>query len=81
MPSNYSKAAIAQSVDLNRIANLPDSAILSKREVSVLLGIGIGTLDNMANRGDGPPRIQISKRRVGYRLGNVRRWDFRRLAA
>jgi predicted DNA-binding transcriptional regulator AlpA len=59
---------------MNRLDQLPPEAILTDREVSELVGISVDTLSRLERKGDAPPRVQLSARRHGRRLADVRRW-------
>jgi predicted DNA-binding transcriptional regulator AlpA len=48
--------------------------ILSEVETATLAGVSSQTLRRMSDRGQGPPRLKISLRRVGYRLRDVQTW-------
>jgi excisionase family DNA binding protein len=50
----------------------PDD-LLSDREAAEYLRVPLGTLRNMATRGEAPPSIKIGKRRL-YRRDAVVRW-------
>jgi predicted DNA-binding transcriptional regulator AlpA len=39
-----------------------------------LLGVSDRTWERMKERGDHPPKIQISERRIGYRVGDIGEW-------
>jgi hypothetical protein len=54
---------------MNRLDQLPPEAILTDREVCELVGISVDTLWRLERRGDAPPRVQLSARRHGRRLG------------
>jgi hypothetical protein len=43
---------------------------ISESAAARLLGVSADTLRRMSVRGEGPPRIKLSLRRVGYRLAN-----------
>jgi predicted DNA-binding transcriptional regulator AlpA len=60
--------------ELTLIGNLPDQAILSKAHASALMNLSGDTLDRLHRRGEGPERIQLSPRRVGYAVGALRAW-------
>ena len=51
----------------------PDD-LLSPREAAPLVRLAESTLAKMRQRGDGPAYIQISKRRVAYRLSAIDSW-------
>jgi predicted DNA-binding transcriptional regulator AlpA len=59
---------------MNRLDQLPPEAILTDREVAELVGISVDTLCRLERKGDAPPRVQLSARRHGRRLADVRRW-------
>jgi predicted DNA-binding transcriptional regulator AlpA len=59
---------------MNHLDQLPPDAILTDREVSELVGISVDTLWRLERKGDAPPRIQLSARRHGRRLADVRHW-------
>lgn len=52
-----------------------DDRLLNPREAANILGVSRWTLKRLA---DGPPCIQISPRRSGYRLSDIRSWLDRR---
>lgn len=54
--------------------NLPDHAVLTKSQTCALTNLSEDTLSRLHHRGDGPERVQLSARRVGYTVGAVRIW-------
>jgi predicted DNA-binding transcriptional regulator AlpA len=52
-------------------SNLPNDALLNETQVAASLGFSTDTLRRLE---DPPKRIQLSKRRFGWRLGEIRRW-------
>jgi predicted DNA-binding transcriptional regulator AlpA len=49
--------------------------ILSSNETAAeRLGLSLRTLERLAKSGDGPPRIRLSARRIGYREADVAAW-------
>src|ERR1700730_761039 len=42
--------------------------VVSEREAAEIIGVSPDTLRRMVKRGEGPDRIKISARRIGYRL-------------
>jgi predicted DNA-binding transcriptional regulator AlpA len=48
--------------------------ILSEPAAAHMLGVSPDTLRRMAGRGEGPRRIKLSQRRVGYRLRECIEW-------
>jgi predicted DNA-binding transcriptional regulator AlpA len=45
--------------------------IVSEQEAAQLRGISVDTLRRQVDRGEGPTRVRLSPRRIGYRLGEV----------
>ena len=45
--------------------------IVSEKEASEIRGVSPDTLRRAAARGEGPKRIKLSPRRVGYRLSEL----------
>jgi predicted DNA-binding transcriptional regulator AlpA len=58
----------------NLFDRLPPEAVLTDKQVCELVGISVDTLWRLERKGDAPPRIQLSARRHGRRLADVRRW-------
>jgi hypothetical protein len=50
-----------------------DDLVLSTEEAALFLGISSRTLEKWRGTGEGPPYCKMS-RRVGYRLGDLRKW-------
>jgi predicted DNA-binding transcriptional regulator AlpA len=48
--------------------------ILSERELAEWLNESRPTLQRQRSEGSGPPFVQLSKRRIGYRKSAVERW-------
>jgi predicted DNA-binding transcriptional regulator AlpA len=48
--------------------------IISEAETARLFSISVDTLRRMCARGEAPPRIRISLRRVGFRLADCLAW-------
>lgn len=40
--------------------------ILNKDEAAAQAGISVRTLDRLEEEGEGPPRVRLGKRRIGY---------------
>jgi predicted DNA-binding transcriptional regulator AlpA len=51
-----------------------DDTILSTLQASEMMGCHRATLEKLHRLGQGPPRIRITDRRIGYRLGDLRQW-------
>ena len=45
--------------------------IVSEREAAQIRGVSEYTLRRQAQRGEGPPRIRLSPRRIGYGLSSL----------
>ena len=58
---------------------LEDQKVLTVDEWAELNGISRPTALRLLKVGDGPPTIRLSKRRVGIRLGDNRRWQEARI--
>jgi predicted DNA-binding transcriptional regulator AlpA len=56
------------------MANDPFDPILSDAEYRAWVGISAPTAQRQRSDGSGPPFIQLSERRIGYRKSAVERW-------
>ncbi len=54
--------------------------ILNKREAAALAGFSTRTLERLDEEGDGPPRVRLGKRRIGYWESGVLAWLLARTA-
>jgi predicted DNA-binding transcriptional regulator AlpA len=63
------------------IGNLPDQAVLSKAQTCALTNLSEDTLLRLHRSGEGPRRVQLSTRRVGYTVGAVKDWLQKRSSA
>src|SRR2546423_1000250 len=62
------------------IDDLDSVRVLSKKETLHATGLSEDTWDRMKERGETPPETQLSERRFGYRLVDVKKWlDCRRI--
>lgn len=48
--------------------------VLNRHETIKLIGVDERTFDRMEAAGDAPPKTQLSKRRIGYRLTDIDTW-------
>lgn len=48
--------------------------LLTTREVSALIGVPAGTLQNLRWRGEGPKYVKVSRRSVRYRDTDLEQW-------
>jgi predicted DNA-binding transcriptional regulator AlpA len=48
--------------------------VLSEDEAAEALGVSSETLRRMAQRGEAPPRLELSTRRIGYRIRDIAAW-------
>jgi predicted DNA-binding transcriptional regulator AlpA len=64
-----------ESIDgLAALPQLPDYAVLTKAQTCAVTNLSADTLDRLHKLNEGPPRVQLSPRRVGYPAGGLRRW-------
>lgn len=47
--------------------------IISEREAAQLRGVSVDTFRRQVERGEGPQRLRLSARRIGYRLADCLR--------
>ncbi len=52
--------------------------VADRSEAAALIGVSVDLLDRLAQRGEGPPQIRISERRVGFRVTDLNSWLSRR---
>jgi predicted DNA-binding transcriptional regulator AlpA len=57
---------------------LEDIRVLTRTEARQAVGVSDRTWDRMEERGETPPKTQISPGRIGYRLIDVKTWLDRR---
>jgi hypothetical protein len=48
--------------------------ILTRQQAAAMAGIHERTLDRLHTLGEGPPRIQLTRRRCGYERGQFEAW-------
>jgi predicted DNA-binding transcriptional regulator AlpA len=48
--------------------------LLNEKQLAVWLGISLPSLQRMRSVGTGPPFVQLSRRRIGYKKSSVERW-------
>lgn len=48
--------------------------LLNEKQLAVWLGISLPSLQRQRSDGSGPPFVQLSERRIGYRKSAVERW-------
>lgn len=56
------------------ISDRPDRVVVTVKQACEITNLSSETLYRMHQRGEGPPRVQLSTRRVGYNLGTLRAW-------
>ena len=61
------------SRDDNRNA-MADCVVLSKQQACAITNLSADTLDRLHRKHAGPPRVQLSPRRVEYPAGALRAW-------
>jgi predicted DNA-binding transcriptional regulator AlpA len=76
-PARRRRRAAVDSPD-----SLDSVRVLDEPTAARLAGVSPRTWDRMRARGETPPITQISERRIGYRLVDLRDWlDARRVGA
>src|SRR4029077_15757933 len=60
------------------IDHLDSIRVLTKKETLHATGLSEDTWDRLKERGETPPEMQLSERRFGYRLVDVKKWRDRR---
>jgi hypothetical protein len=65
------KTAKFDVVDADRPSWLDMRRIIDEKEAARLRNISVDTLRRMSARGEGPERLRLSPRRVGYRIADV----------
>jgi predicted DNA-binding transcriptional regulator AlpA len=48
--------------------------LLNEKQLAAWLGISLPSLQRQRSDGTGPPFVQLSERRIGYRKSAVERW-------
>jgi predicted DNA-binding transcriptional regulator AlpA len=56
------------------LSSLPDYAVLTAPQAQTITSLSRDTLDRLHRERSGPPRVQLSPRRVGYSAGGLREW-------
>jgi predicted DNA-binding transcriptional regulator AlpA len=56
-----------------------DLKVLTLKECAEIIGISFETLKRMNRRGEGPKTIQLSPRRIGVRIVDLRAWQDARI--
>jgi predicted DNA-binding transcriptional regulator AlpA len=54
--------------------DLPPREVWDVRQAAAFLGMSDRTLQRLDETGEGPPRVQLSTRRVGYLRGDIDAW-------
>jgi len=62
---------MTENIDLDA---LPGLAVLTKKQVAKITGLGLVTLWKLHAAGDGPELIRLSPGRVGIRVDALRKW-------
>ena len=48
--------------------------LLNEKQLATWLGISLPSLQRMRSNGTGPPFVQLSQRRIGYKKSAVEQW-------
>jgi len=59
---------------LSQIDDLAANRVVSEAVAAEIVGVSVDTLRRACQRGEGPPRLRLSPRRVGYRLRDLDAW-------
>ena len=54
--------------------NAPNRPFLTMKEVSDILGISVSTIDRLIKRGQFPPKVKLSPRRIVFMKYQVEEW-------
>ena len=54
--------------------NAPNRSFLTMKEVSDLLGISVSIIDHLIKRGQFPPKVKLSPRRMVFMKREVDEW-------
>ena len=65
---------ISAAPDRRPSADAAPDAVLTTSEAAHLMRVSTRTLERLAETGEGPPRIQLTGRRVGYWRNDVMAW-------
>ena len=60
--------------DHSDFSDLPDRVVVTKVQACKITSLSEDTLDRLYKRGEGPPRVKLSVRRIGYPMGGIRKW-------
>lgn len=60
--------------DLGYLSTVPDRAIVADADFAALIGVSLATLWRLRERGELPPRVQLSERRYGTAWGEIKAW-------
>ena len=64
-----------------QLSALPDWAVLTDQQTSGVLGLSLDTLRRLDRGRDGPPRVELSPRRHGRPVGELRKWIQQRVGS
>ena len=65
----------------NTRTDLPAREVWDVKQAAAFLGMSDRTLQRLADTGDGPPRVQLSPRRIGYLRSDLATWVGQRRCA
>ena len=54
--------------------NAPNRPFLTMKEVSDILGISVSTIDRLIKRGQFPPKVKLSPRRMVFMKREIDEW-------
>ena len=60
------------------MTNLEDKPFLTIKEVSNLIGLSVSTINRLVKKGEFPPKVKISPRRMVFMKDEIEDWIFQR---
>jgi predicted DNA-binding transcriptional regulator AlpA len=48
--------------------------VVPRKQAASICGVSTDTLDRLSDKGEGPRRLKLSARRVGYRMSDIEAW-------
>jgi hypothetical protein len=70
----------SRKIDLASLQHLPDWCVIDDAQTAAAIGLSEDTLGRLDERGEGIARTELSDRRHGRTIGNIKAWVARRTA-
>jgi predicted DNA-binding transcriptional regulator AlpA len=67
-------ALVARRIATPPIIERTCDFVVSPKETAKIINVAVHTLRRLDKKGEGPERIQLSARRIGYRISSIERW-------